>query len=152
MGEKYYGGLDEAHLQDLARALSKKLFPGAFLALFGDLGAGKTTFTQGLAHGLGILDIQSPTFTIVREHREGTLPLFHFDAYRLSGADELYAIGFEDYLAQDGVIVMEWCENVPEALPVSRLDIRLTGSGSEPRVVVFCARGPAYEALLEVLP
>ena len=107
--------------------------------------------TQAIGQGLGIQDIQSPTFTIVREHRDGRLPLFHFDAYRLGSGEELYAIGYEDYLAQQGVVVMEWCENVPEALPAQRLEVHLTGSGMEPRTAVFRAMGPAHSNLLEAL-
>lgn len=150
--QRHYEGLDEARLAALAQALGPALFPGAFLALYGDLGAGKTTFTKALAQSLAISDIQSPTFTIVREHREGRLPLFHFDAYRLGGEDELFAIGFADYLQAEGVIAMEWCENVPGALPKDRLDIRLVGSGSEPRRLEIAATGPLHQPLLEVLP
>ncbi len=148
-----YSGLEEARLSTLAQGLAKGLFPGAFLALYGDLGAGKTTFTKALAQGMGLgADIQSPTFTIVREHREGPLPLFHFDAYRLGSGEELFAIGFGDYLIEGGVIAMEWCENVPEALPADRLEIHFTGSGSEPRQLEFIATGPVHLGLLEVLP
>lgn len=150
--QRRYAGLDEAGLAGLAQSLAKGLFPGAFLAFYGDLGAGKTTFTKALAQALGIEDVQSPTFTIVREHREGRLPLFHFDAYRLGSGEELFAIGFSDYLGEGGVIAMEWCENVPEALPADRLDIRLTGSGNEPRSLEFEATGPLHQALLEMLP
>lgn len=149
--EQRYIGLDEARLCALGQGLAKGLFPGAFLALYGGLGAGKTTFIRALGEGLGVTDVQSPTFTIVREHREGRLPLFHFDAYRLADAEELYAIGFTDYLAQGGVIAMEWCENVPGALPRERLEIRFAGSGPEPRALEFTALGPAHAALLEGL-
>lgn len=149
---KEYQSLSEAQLAQLGRALSDALFPGAFIALFGDLGAGKTTLTRAIGQGLGIQDIQSPTFTIVREHRDGRLPLFHFDAYRLGSGEELYAIGYGDYLAQQGVVVMEWCENVPEALPAQRLEIHLAGSGMEPRQALLRATDPAHCKLLEALP
>lgn len=150
--QRRYDDLDEAGLAALAQSLGGGLFPGAFLALYGDLGAGKTTFTKALAHELGIDDIQSPTFTIVREHWGGRLPLFHFDAYRLASGEELFAIGFGDYLTQEGVIAMEWCENVPEALPPDRLEIRFTGSGQESRLLEIRATGPIHEPLLEALP
>jgi len=139
---------DEAALSRLGAELAKGLFPGAFIALFGGLGAGKTTLAKAIGRALGIEDIQSPTFTIVREHM-GRLPLFHFDAYRLEDEDELYAMGYEDYLARNGVIIMEWCENVPCALPPERLDIRISGSGMEPRELHLRPRGSRYEAMLE---
>ncbi len=142
--------LTEPGVEALGARIAGVLFPGAFLALFGGLGAGKTTFTRALAAALGISDAASPTFTIVQEH-EGTLPLFHFDAYRLASADELYAIGFDDYLARAGVIIMEWCENVPEALPRERLELHLAGSGMEPRAATLAAYGARYEAILETL-
>ena len=127
--------LENISEQDTARigkSMAPLLFPGAFIALFGDLGSGKTTFTKAVAEGLGIDNIQSPTFTIVREHG-GRLSLLHFDAYRLSSEDELYAIGFDDYLSRPAVIIMEWCENVPGALPSERLELHITGSGAEAR-------------------
>ncbi len=148
MRELLFEDLNEKALCSIANRLGQLVFPGAFIALYGDLGAGKTTFTRALAESLDISDIQSPTFTIVREHR-GRLPLLHFDAYRLSGAEELFAIGFDDYLSQNAVIVMEWCENVLNALPGERLEIRFAGSGMDLRSLQFCALGAKYENLLE---
>jgi len=148
--EKELKNLNEAAVCAVAQRVARGLFSGAFVALYGDLGAGKTTFTRALAGELGIHDVQSPTFTIVREH-EGALPLFHFDAYRLADADELYAIGFEDYLARGGAIVMEWCENVPEALPKERLEIHISGSGMEERALRLKATGERYARILEGL-
>ncbi len=130
------------------QTVAKELFPGAFIALFGDLGVGKTTFVRGIAAELLIDDIASPTFTIVRSHRGSALSLDHFDAYRLADFDELFAIGYQDYLDSESVIVMEWCENVPEALPYERLELHLFGSGSEPRSVEVLAFGEKYEDLL----
>jgi len=101
----------------LGEALAKALSPGDVLAYFGDLGAGKTAFTRGLARGLGCTGrVTSPTFTIVNEH-EGVIPLFHFDMYRLSDSDELFDIGWEDYLARGGVCAVEWSERIEDALP-----------------------------------
>ena len=139
--------LSEPALEALGARIAQSLFPGAFLALFGDLGAGKTTFTRALAAARGIRDVTSPTFTIVHESG-GEPPLFHFDAYRLCAGDELYAIGFEDYLSRGGIIVMEWCENVMDALPPARLELHLAGSGLEPRTAAFSAFGTRYEAIL----
>ncbi len=143
-------GVTLTELSDLGAELAPLLFYGAFIALYGDLGAGKTTFVRAVAEAMHMENITSPTFTIVCEH-EGSLPLLHFDAYRLGSAEELYAIGFSDYLARNAVIMMEWCENVPEALPAERLDITICGSGDLPRNISFLAHGPRYEAMLEAL-
>ena len=101
----------------LGRALAARLQPGDVIAYTGDLGAGKTALTRGIAAGLGIEEpVLSPTYTIVNEYRSGRLPLFHFDLYRIGSEDELFEIGWEDYLAQGGVCAVEWSENVPERL------------------------------------
>ena len=90
---------------------------GAVLAYQGDLGAGKTAFTRGLARGLGTAEqVTSPTYTIVNEYLSGRLPLFHFDMYRLTGSDDLWDIGWEDYLDRGGICAVEWSENVADAL------------------------------------
>ena len=135
-------------MRALGTRLGERLFPGAFVALFGGLGAGKTTLTTGLADALGIFDISSPTFTIVKRH-PGDLLLDHFDAYRIEDEDELYAIGYEDHLASSSVIVMEWCENVLCALPNERLEIHIEGSGNDARLVTAEAFGEEYVKLLE---
>ena len=96
---------------------SKILTPGTVLAYRGDLGAGKTAFTRGLAKGLGCREIvTSPTYTIVNEYLGGRLPLFHFDMYRLRSSDDLFDIGWEDYLDRGGVCAVEWSENVEDAM------------------------------------
>ena len=101
----------------LGEALGKVLTPGTVIAFLGDLGAGKTAFTRGLARGLGIRDsVTSPTYTIVNEYLSGRLPLFHFDMYRLHSAEDLFDIGWEDYLERGGVCAVEWSENVAEAM------------------------------------
>ena len=108
-------------------SLAATLEPGSVIAFTGDLGAGKTAFTRGLAKGLGIEErVTSPTFTIVNEYDGGRLPLFHFDMYRLGSADELFDIGWEDYLARGGVCAVEWSENIADALEEDtiRVDIR----------------------------
>ena len=109
------------------RALAARLQPGDVIAYTGDLGAGKTALTRGIAAGLGIEEpVLSPTYTIVNEYRSGRLPLFHFDLYRLGDPEELFDIGWEDYLARGGVCAVEWSENVAGALedePI-RVDIR----------------------------
>ena len=101
----------------VGRKLAAQLRPGDVLAYYGDLGAGKTAFTRGLAAGLGVTEpVTSPTYTIVNEYLSGRLPLFHFDMYRLGSSDELFDIGWEDYLARGGVCAVEWSENVEDAL------------------------------------
>ena len=98
-------------------ALGRIVRPGTVIACRGGLGAGKTAFTRGLARGLGYTDIvTSPTYTIVNEYLGGRLPLFHFDMYRLSSSDDLWDIGWEDYLDRGGVCCVEWSENVAEAM------------------------------------
>lgn len=101
----------------LGQRLAKRLLPGDVIAYFGDLGAGKTALTRGIAQGLGVTDlVTSPTYTIVNEYLTGRIPLFHFDMYRLGSSDELFDIGWEDYLARGGVCAVEWSENVEDAL------------------------------------
>ena len=103
--------------EKVGEALGKSLQPGTILAYEGDLGAGKTAFTRGLARGLGCAEqVTSPTYTIVNEYLSGRMPLFHFDMYRLSCADDLWDIGWDDYLDRGGVCAVEWSENVEEAM------------------------------------
>ena len=106
-----------AETEKIGFALGQILKPGTVIAYRGDLGAGKTAFTRGLARGLGADDmVTSPTYTIVNEYLSGRIPLFHFDMYRLRSADDLWDIGWEDYLDRGGVCAVEWSENVAEAL------------------------------------
>ena len=123
--------------EDIGARLAETLKPGAVVAFTGDLGAGKTAFTRGLARGLGVPDrVTSPTFTIVNEYEGGRLPLFHFDMYRLGSADELFDIGWEDYLRRGGVGAVEGSENVAGGLApdAGRVDIR-RGSSDQERVI-----------------
>ena len=101
----------------LGAALGKRLPAGTVIAYRGDLGAGKTAFTRGLARGLGCTEqVTSPTYTIVNEYLGGRLPLFHFDMYRLTSSDDLWDIGWEDYLDRNGICAVEWSENVADAM------------------------------------
>lgn len=134
--------------EELARALAGRLFPGAVLALWGGLGAGKTAFVRGLARGLGVSGrVSSPTFTLLHEH-PGPLPLYHFDLYRLEagGADDL---GLEDYLFGAGVCAVEWPGNAGALLPADRLDVTIDGAGDGVRTVTFQARGPRHQRIIE---
>ena len=106
-----------AETEAIGAALGKIIEPGMVIAYRGDLGAGKTAFTRGLAKGLGCTEIvTSPTYTIVNEYLGGRIPLFHFDMYRLRSSDDLFDIGWEDYLDRGGVCAVEWSENVDDAM------------------------------------
>ena len=103
--------------EQIGAALAEQLTPGTIIAYRGDLGAGKTAFTRGLANGLGAGEpVTSPTYTIVNEYLSGRIPLFHFDMYRLRSADDLFDIGWDDYLERGGVCAVEWSENVEDAM------------------------------------
>ena len=125
----------EAETSALGAELAFRLAPGAVIAMYGDLGAGKTAFTRGLASGLGLKSrVSSPTFTIVNEYL-GRIPLFHFDMYRLKDADELFEIGWEDYLARGGVCVVEWSENVEGAFPPETIVVKIEKTGENERSI-----------------
>ncbi len=120
--------------------LAEKLKAGDILALDGDLGAGKTAFARGVARGLGVTaHVTSPTFAIVHTYK-GRLPFFHFDMYRLESAEELYDIGWEDYLASGGVILIEWAEKVGDAIPPEAMRIRITREGDTTRLIDYLDR------------
>ena len=109
----------------IAADMALKLKEGDVICLYGDLGAGKTAFVQGLAMGLGIDEhITSPTFTIVNEY-EGRLPLYHFDVYRIADSDEMYEVGFDEYVYGEGVSVIEWPQLIEDILPDKRYDIEI---------------------------
>ena len=115
----------EADTERAGARLAQALPAGSVVALYGDLGAGKTAFVRGMARGLGLqCRVQSPTFTIVNEYA-GERELFHFDMYRLNSGDELFDIGWEDYLARDGICAVEWSENVEDAFDGSEIPVRI---------------------------
>ena len=132
--------------QALGQKLASRLAPGDVIAYFGDLGAGKTAFTRGLAQGLGITDpVTSPTYTIVNEYLSGRIPLFHFDMYRLSSSDELFDVGWEDYLSRGGVCAVEWSENVEDALQDAiRVTIEKDADEPDTRHITITG-GPRFE-------
>ncbi len=122
-----------AETEAVGAALGKILTPGTLIAYRGDLGAGKTAFTRGLARGLGYADmVTSPTYTIVNEYLGGRLPLFHFDMYRLASSDDLWDIGWEDYLDRGGVCAVEWSENVADAME-NAVYVTIEKTGEESR-------------------
>ena len=147
---------DAAETRAFAARLGARLEPGDTLCLVGDLGAGKTTFTQGLALGLGLPPdepVNSPTFTLVSEHPGGRVPLYHFDVYRLLDSSGLYDLAFDEYLSGDGVVVIEWADKILDALPPERLDIALVTDGKDPdtRQMTLTAWGERAEELLGLL-
>lgn len=124
-----YLSRSEQETEGVGEALGRSVSPGAVLAYRGGLGMGKTAFTRGLARGLGYPGrVTSPTFTIVNEYEGGRLPLFHFDMYRLSSSEDLFGIGWEDYLARGGVCAVEWSERVEDALPADTIRITFARS------------------------
>ena len=135
-----------AETEAVGAALAKTLTPGAILAYRGDLGAGKTAFTRGLAKGLGCTDmVTSPTYTIVNEYLSGRLPLFHFDMYRLRSSDDLWDIGWDDYLDRGGVCAVEWSENVDDAME-NAIFVTIEKTGEDSRRIII-EGGEAIAAL-----
>ena len=133
--ERYTNSAQET--EALGQELVQKMAPGTVIAFSGDLGAGKTAFVRGRARGLGIpARVTSPTFTIVNEYEGGRLPLFHFDMYRLHSSEELFDIGWEDFLARGGICAVEWSENILDALEPDTIyiDIR-RGEGDDQRII-----------------
>lgn len=124
---------EETHA--LAVRLGRSLRKGTCVAFFGGLGAGKTTFTRGLAEGIGLPDlVSSPTFALVNEyHADGCMSVYHFDMYRVTNADALETTGFWDYPLEDAVFVIEWAENILDELPRPFVGITIEGSGDQPR-------------------
>ncbi|MBU8791589.1 tRNA (adenosine(37)-N6)-threonylcarbamoyltransferase complex ATPase subunit type 1 TsaE [Oceanobacillus caeni] len=132
----------------IGERLASLLEAGDVLTLEGDLGAGKTTFTKGIAKGLGVKrTVNSPTFTIVKEY-EGRLPLYHMDVYRLEDSDE--DIGFDEYFNGNGVSVVEWAQFIEKYLPTDRLDIRIKYNGDS-RILEFLSNGSHFESIINEL-
>ena len=127
----------ERETEELGRRLAESLPGGAVVAMYGELGAGKTAFVRGLARGLGLTArVSSPTFTIVNEY-PGERELIHFDMYRLSGADELFDIGWEDYLSRGAVCAVEWSENVEDAFYGDEIRVRIEKLSERERRIVI---------------
>ena len=133
----------ESETEALGARFGAALPAGSVAALYGDLGCGKTAFVRGMARGMGLDEdqVSSPTFTIVNEYG-GPVPLFHFDMYRLGSADELYDIGWEDYLGRGGVCAVEWSENVPGAFEGDEIAVRFRKTGESDREITI-EGGPA---------
>lgn len=113
-----YETYSEQETMQLGRKIAENIQPGSVCALIGDLGVGKTVFTQGIAQGLGIKEpVCSPTFTILQEYEEGRMPFYHFDVYRISDPEEMEEIGYEDYFYGDGFTMVEWADLILELMP-----------------------------------
>lgn len=131
-----------AETRALGQRLAHLLRSGDVLLFWGDLGAGKSEMTRGIAHGLGITEaVTSPSFTILNVYETGRVPLYHFDWYRLESAEELWEMGMDEYLGGDGIAVVEWPSRCPEAIPETRLDITITPTGETEREITITPRG-----------
>ncbi len=128
----------------LGRRLAEHLRPGDVVALYGDLGTGKTRLVKGIAAGLGIpeTEVTSPTFTLVHEYRGGRLPLYHFDAYRLRRLEEFFDLGYEEYFYGDGVSVVEWADRIEPLLPPHTLRMHLEHLGGDRRRITWLPPSP----------
>lgn len=127
-----------AETEAFGQKIGEKLIPGSVVALYGDMGAGKTALTRGIARGLGIVQgVSSPTFALVHEY-EGRLPIYHFDMYRVNGWDDLYSTGFFDYLEAGGVVIIEWSENIESAIPGGSMRIHLKQGKTENERIISC--------------
>ena len=130
----------------LGERLASSLRPGDVLLLLGDMGVGKSELTRGIARGLGIQGpVASPTFTILQVYDEGHIPLYHFDWYRLGSTDELYEMGMDEYLGGDGIAIIEWPSQCPEAIPPCRLEITLTPLADTVREITWRGVGGFHE-------
>ena len=149
MKEKVFITSSSNETRQLAEKLGTLVFPNTLITLNGQLGAGKTTFTQGLAKGLGLQrKVTSPTFNILKIYK-GRLPLYHIDAYRLEDIDQ--DLGFEEYIDSDGVCVIEWSDFLPNLLPDERMNVSLEILEDDSRKLTFSVQGEQYERLLEEL-
>ncbi len=135
----------------LGERLGKLLRPGDVVALYGELGAGKTVLTKGIARGLGVEgDVHSPTFTLIHEH-PGPIRLYHVDLYRIEGDAEVESTGVQEYLEADGVTVIEWAGKMRAMLPADRIDVTLRVAGEDRREIVFESSSARMESVIEEL-
>jgi len=144
---------DLAGTEALGRHLGERLFPGAVVALIGQLGAGKTHLTRAIAEGLGVRNpraVNSPTFVLIQEYA-GPVPVYHFDTYRLSGAREFAELGVEEYFTDDGVCVIEWADKVADVLPREHLRIEIIHTSETGRRFTLTGTGERYAAIVAEL-
>ncbi|MFH1202363.1 MAG: tRNA (adenosine(37)-N6)-threonylcarbamoyltransferase complex ATPase subunit type 1 TsaE [Candidatus Omnitrophota bacterium] len=131
----------------IGKSIAKNLRKGDIICLFGKLGSGKTVFAKGIAAGLGIdqYDVASPTFVLIREFREARIPLFHFDLYRLKSTRDILRLGYEEYLYDDGITVIEWADRLKGLLPKEYLKIELAIKDKYRRILKFTPSGQVYK-------
>ena len=136
--QKFHSESDSQTIK-IAERIAKTLSPGTVVCLFGEMGVGKTVFTNGLCRAMGVSDyVSSPTFTVVNEYDGDGFPIYHFDMYRIEDEDELLEIGFEEYLTSGGICIIEWPENVINSLPQKRIDIEiLRGDEFSERTIII---------------
>ncbi|HEX7496298.1 MAG TPA: tRNA (adenosine(37)-N6)-threonylcarbamoyltransferase complex ATPase subunit type 1 TsaE [Candidatus Limnocylindrales bacterium] len=143
---------DPAATRALGAELAGEARPGDLICLIGDLGAGKTQFAKGFGAGLGITDtIVSPSFVLMAEYR-GRLPMFHIDLYRLADAAEALAGGLIDERQAEGVTLVEWAERLADAMPAERLEVRIGGTGDDPRLIELLAGDAGYARYIAAVP
>lgn len=139
---------NDAETIELAENLESEKFPNMVICLNGDLGSGKTVFTKGFAGAMGIDEITSPTFNIIKEY-VGELPLYHMDVYRTNG--EVDSLGIEEYFTKNGVTIIEWAEMIEEHLPKERLDITFTIVDENKRILKITPHGEKYQSICEAV-
>jgi tRNA threonylcarbamoyladenosine biosynthesis protein TsaE len=148
--EKIFETYSENETEFLGKALGRLLAPGDIIALKGDLGAGKTAFTRGIAQGLGIRDdVTSPTFTIINDYTD-PIPFAHMDAYRIKSLEEMENVGFSDYLSEY-VVVVEWADRIKPLLPEDLLWVDFKGEGDNRRKIHFISKCHRFDQILQEL-
>ena len=141
---------DEYETIELAQNFESEKFENMIICLDGELGSGKTVFTKGIAHALGIEEnITSPTFTIIKEYDSGEMPLYHMDVYRLDGNTE--GVGIEEYYNKGGIVIIEWAKTIKDILPEERLEIKIKVIDENKRMLVITPHGQKYEELCEAV-
>ena len=140
---------DENETIAVAQNIESEKFPNMVICLNGDLGSGKTLFTKGFAHAMGIDEITSPTFTIIKEYTTGEMNLYHMDLYRLNG--DVKNLGLEEYFTKGGVVIIEWADLIEDYLPEERLDVKIKVVDEDTRILIFKPHGIKYEELCEAI-
>lgn len=135
---KEFKSVSAGDTEKIAAEFAKTLSPNSVICLYGEMGVGKTVFTNGLCRALGISEyVTSPTFTVVNEYDGADFPIYHFDMYRIENEDELIEIGFDEYLNSGGICIIEWPENIPYSLPENRINIKILRDSFEERTIII---------------